>query len=258
MQNHASVRPATDGCAGGREGAVDDAYRFLYVVNARATVLAHLDLPSAGRRLSSNRDVAAQADQHSSVRQRPCGCRDGYVRGERFGRRAEVDLHALRNRNPARNGIEVQSLPSGHAGRMNSQRAAVLEHVGEVGVVAGEPDCRADRRIDGAVGELRAADAGRDRPSEERADDHVAPRIEETQLAVGPKPAGGIVDRLHHFVHCSLGRAKGVWIGHDDAQRAAECAIVGDPEHARFHFVRRRAMASTGQSSTARWASAMR
>src|SRR5207302_699187 len=80
-------------------------------------------------------------------------------------------------------------------------------------------------------------------------------------LAVLTKPTCREVHRCDHLVHRFLGRDQRLGPGHDDPKRAAEGAIVRDAEDGGAHFLtceRRSAMASTGQSSTARWASGSR
>src|SRR5439155_5198577 len=94
---------------------------------------------------------------------------------------------------------------------------------------------------------------------EQRADDGdlVWSRVQHAELAVLTKPTCREVHRPDDLVHRLLGRDQRLGPGHDDPKRAAEGAIVRDAEDGGAHFLtceRRSAMASTGQSSTARCA----
>src|SRR5439155_26439829 len=95
---------------------------------------------------------------------------------------------------------------------------------------------------------------------EQRADDGdlVWSCVQHAELAVLTKPTCRGVHRSDDLVHRFLGRDQRLGHGHDDPKRAAERAIVRDAEDGGAHFLtceRRSEMASTGQSSTARWAS---
>src|SRR5439155_6137162 len=108
------------------------------------------------------------------------------VGGQRVGGGTQVELDTTRNHDRSSRRAETDRLPARDALRDQSQGTAARLDRREVAVVTGQADCRADRRVDRAVRELRPAQRGGDRLGEQRADDGdlVWSRVQLAQLAV--------------------------------------------------------------------------
>ena len=94
--------------------------------------------------------------------------RRGAIGGPGFGGRAEVEVHAGRDAHDARVAVKLDCAPARAAAGSDRRRGRGLAaRRGEqppVAVVAGELERRADRRVDGAVGQLALRERQRRAP----------------------------------------------------------------------------------------------
>ena len=216
VQRGPAAPPAPGGGAGRGQPAVPDGHHRRgsgrRVLRPPGDVL-HPDPPAAVWWLTGDRDVPAQAHQHSAAQRagQPGG---RAVRGPRLGGGAEVQAHpGGQGEQPARL-VEAHLAPAGRGPHGQPDRRPVGRHQREVAVVADGGEGIADGRIDVAVGQLGRAQRDRHRLGEQRAELHrpgLAFGSQEHQLGVGPEPAaggvhGGEIRRQQAAAVAELGR----------------------------------------------------
>jgi len=158
-------------------------------------VVGHADLPALARRLPADRDVTAEAHEHAATCEVGRPRRDA-VGGERLGRGAEVQPDAARRTQRALLGVPLQPSPAGRRTGL-CDGLVVVADLGEVAVVAQRANGPADRRVNGAVGQLGRAERNGDRLGEQRPhlDGGPACGVHAGDLRIGAEAAAGRVDR---------------------------------------------------------------
>ena len=187
-------------------------------------VVGDPDRPAALGRLAGQRDVTAERDERPRAgggvhaRAQPVG-------RQRLGRRAEVEAGPRRQPHRARRRVEPDRAPAGRDARRGRRRARpLLEHQGEVAVVAQPDHGGADRRVDVPVGELGGAERRGDRVEQNPAHGDRPPRgpIDGGELRVVAEAAAGPVDLLEALAQHPLALGQGGGVGHDQDRGGAE------------------------------------
>ena len=152
VQLSPSPGPPSHRNAGGGQPARADEDGLARGVRRSGVVVGDPNGPSARRRWSGHRDVAAQADQHA--RSRGLGRGPGRPIGaQRLGGGAQVELDPLGDPHGRGRAVGPHQSPAGHRPHGDANGWAGGMDPGEVAVVAQHPQRGADRRIDPAVGE---------------------------------------------------------------------------------------------------------
>jgi hypothetical protein len=105
-------------------------------------------LPATVRRRPRGGDVTTQVDEHTATGG-VVGAVGATVRGDRLGRRSEVEQNAGRHGHDAV--LEGDHRPPRRNAHRRAHSVSVSER-GDVAVISKGDHCRADRRIDIAVG----------------------------------------------------------------------------------------------------------
>ena len=160
-----------------------------------ALIRRESDLPALPGWLSGDRDVTAEAHEH------PATCEIGRPRrdavgGQRLRRGAEVQPDAARRTQRPLLGVPLQSPPPGRR-TGGCYGPVVVADLGEIAVVAQRANGPTDRRVDGAVGQLRRPERNGHRPCEQRPhlDGGAACGVHAGDLRVGAEAAARRVDR---------------------------------------------------------------
>ena len=199
VERDPGARPAPHSRARRRECAGAQGDDVAFAVRRRVASVGREDAPPAGGRVAGGRDVAAEADEHSTAADGPSRRIRGEVGGERLAGRTEVELDARAKPDRSVRSIEADGAPAGDRLEADLERFALGRDPTEVVVVAERAQRGAYGRVDGTVGGERSVQGRADRPREERPDPDLSARVgvEMRQLAV-PEPAVCRIDLVEN------------------------------------------------------------